>query len=459
MTYTRRNFIKTAAAAAMATAMADRLCADSAAPAKRWYKGNLHMHSFWSDGRAFPEQALNWYKSRGYDFCGLSDHNVFPIDGARWKKASEVAKKVLADYLAQFPSAEKRTVAGHDEYRLKTFAEYAALLNEDGKFLVLPAVEDTRNVFYPASGEVRQVHMNFINLPGLPPEMTGSFSARATDVPLADFVRDNRAFVGKYAQSLKRPHLFVLNHPIWDWYDINPEVLIDNPEVRFFELCNNGSSKASPAGFPDDGFDTDRFWDVVNAFRARRNQPFLYGLGNDDTHHYHGKAPMLMPGDAWNLVRADALTPEALIAAFEAGDSVVCEGVEPCKVEFDRATGRLTVGVAAKAGVARTIRFIVSKRDFSETPESVVKVTPPRAKAAEQKTFAREFKVYDRKKVGIVVKTAEGRPGEALEASYTLADDDLYVRARIESPGKPVCTAALHPRLHVAWTQPYRALP
>ena len=33
---------------------------------KRWYKGNLHMHTFWSDGKAFPEEAVAWYKSRGY---------------------------------------------------------------------------------------------------------------------------------------------------------------------------------------------------------------------------------------------------------------------------------------------------------------------------------------------------------------------------------------------------------
>jgi len=456
MTYTRRSFIKTAAAAAMATA-AGRLCADGAAPAKRWYKGNLHMHSFWSDGRAFPEQALGWYKSHGYNFCGLTDHNVFADNGARWKKASDVAKNVLAEYLAHFPSAEKRTVKGRDEYRLKTFAEYSALLNEKEKFLVLPGVEDTRHVAYAKSGEGHAVHMNYINLPGLPPEMQKGFKAGVKDVPLADFVRDNRAFVERYAKKTGRPHLFMLNHPIWTWYDIPPEVLIDNPEVRFFEQCNNGSPKASPVGFPADGLDTDRFWDVVNAFRARRNQPLLYGVGNDDTHYYHGEGgDMLMPGNAWNLVRADALTPEALIAAFEAGDSVVCEGVEPSDVAFDGGTGRLTVRVAAKKGLARTVRFIVSKRDFSERPEATVAVTPPGASEKDRKTFARVFKVYDRQKVGIVAKTAKGVAGAELVASYTLQPDDLYVRARIESPGTPLCTAHLHPRLHVAWTQPYR---
>ena len=31
----------------------------------RWYRGMLHMHSHWSDGRALPEQAVAAYKDVG----------------------------------------------------------------------------------------------------------------------------------------------------------------------------------------------------------------------------------------------------------------------------------------------------------------------------------------------------------------------------------------------------------
>src|SRR4051812_44910849 len=55
-------------------------CAGPAAaaqgPEKRWYKGNLHTHSLWSDGDDFPEMIADWYRARGYDFLALSDHNV-----------------------------------------------------------------------------------------------------------------------------------------------------------------------------------------------------------------------------------------------------------------------------------------------------------------------------------------------------------------------------------------------
>ena len=45
-------------------------------PSPRWLKGNLHTHSFWSDGDDFPEMIADWYKRHDYHFLGLTDHNV-----------------------------------------------------------------------------------------------------------------------------------------------------------------------------------------------------------------------------------------------------------------------------------------------------------------------------------------------------------------------------------------------
>ena len=64
--------------------------------------------------------------------------------------------------------------------------------------------------------------------------------------------------------------------------------------------------------------------------------------------------------------------------------------------------------------------------------------------------------------IGATVKLAEGARGEAVEAEYTLADDDLYVRARIESDEIAPYYAAgnkgpMHPKTAMAWTQPYVA--
>jgi len=33
---------------------------------QHWQKGNLHTHSFWSDGDDFPEMIIDWYKENDY---------------------------------------------------------------------------------------------------------------------------------------------------------------------------------------------------------------------------------------------------------------------------------------------------------------------------------------------------------------------------------------------------------
>ena len=48
-------------------------------PNSRWWKGNLHTHSFWSDGNDFPEMIVSWYAENGYNFLTLSDHNILSV--------------------------------------------------------------------------------------------------------------------------------------------------------------------------------------------------------------------------------------------------------------------------------------------------------------------------------------------------------------------------------------------
>jgi hypothetical protein len=52
-------------------------------PAARWWKGNLHTHSLWSDGKEAPEKIARWYKSRGYNFLSLTEHNILKTLAAR----------------------------------------------------------------------------------------------------------------------------------------------------------------------------------------------------------------------------------------------------------------------------------------------------------------------------------------------------------------------------------------
>ena len=390
---TRLEFLGSAAAfAALSGCQMSGPCCLGGKGKKRWYKGNLHMHTFWSDGNAFPEEAVAWYKNRGYNFLGLSDHNMFQDDPDSWiaivgdnekgftpawvktkptrRYVFTAKQRYFDDYITAFPDAKIRTDAnGRTEARLSTFDELSARFNAPGEFLLLPDVEATRSVQYQ-DGRVHQLHMNYVNLPQLLPSFASpDFKRIAKDIPLGQFLGQHAKETTELARTLGRPSLFILNHPIWRWYDVGPEVMVENPSVRFFEVCNNGSPFESAAGLPSDGLDTDRLWDVANAFRLRHGQPLLYGIGTDDTHRYRGeRCEMLMPGNAWSLVRAESLDAASLIAAMNAGDFVTCEGLEPDDVSFDPSAG--TLEVSAPAGLSvRTVRFIVTKRDFSEKPD------------------------------------------------------------------------------------------
>ena len=459
MQTTRRGFLAAGAALAAATGMRSEAKAVSAG-GKRFYKGQFHTHTYWSDGSAFPEQSIQFYRETGYHFLGLSDHNVY-AEGRRVKKVGKgkgcIRQEIFDAYRRDFPaSAQFETAAdGTTEVVVQTYAKMREIFEKPGEFLLLDAVEGTTRVV-DANGVDNQVHMNYLNVPGVP-EFFRSCGTKAT---VAQRIADSLKAVEAMAKERGRESMFILNHPIWRWYDVKPEDLIANPEVRFFELCNGGSPYRPGNGLPTDGFATDRFWDVVNAFRVRKGQPLLYGVGNDDTHSYFG-TPGHVPGihclpyNAWSLVRADALTAEALIRAMKAGDFAVCEGVQPEEFSFDAASGTLSVSVAGKKNLCRTIQFIVTKRDFSEKPVKTVSIEAPDAPEEKRKIYARTINVYDTKKIGCVAKIVSGGIGEAVAASYTMKPDDLYVRARIISPERPAASAFQHPKVQVAWTQPY----
>ena len=59
----RRNFLKSGMMAAGAvTGGGCAMVSGSAAGGKKFYKGQFHTHTWWSDGKAAPEQAVAFYK-------------------------------------------------------------------------------------------------------------------------------------------------------------------------------------------------------------------------------------------------------------------------------------------------------------------------------------------------------------------------------------------------------------
>ena len=387
-----------------------------------WYRGNIHMHSYWSDGVAFPEEAIDYYRSRGYQFLCLSDHYELQVNEKNWQEVG--GKKVKAEAAEQYlkaygDTADKKTEDGKDYLRLKTIWELKQQFDNDGKFLLIPSFELTGRI-----GE-SEVHMNAINV-----KATLPYKKEKT---VTETVDENGKAVAAHGANT----LFMLNHPFWRYFDIQPETLIALPQVRFYELSNGGNIFAATPGW----YSMEGFWDIVNAFRIVAGHPPVFGVATDDTHGY--KTPEGVDTfRGWVCVRAPKLDCDTLVQAMNRGDFYSSSGVVLKDVAFDAATGTLAVQVEPKANETYEITFTVTRADFDRT------TTPLDDPAADKKPARQGLKYSD--SIGVVAKKVSGT-----SASYTMQPDDLYVRATVTSSTKMVKPALCGPFVHTAWTQPY----
>src|SRR5262245_60360240 len=126
--------------------------ATAPADKRRWYRGNLHMHSFWSDGQHFAEMAAAHYKAAGYQFIAFTEHDRFQV-GEKWIPLTQPTPSGQplgesawwADYLQRFGPdwVQRAQRQGQDCVRLRPLAEYRSLLEEPERFLIVNGEEVT----------------------------------------------------------------------------------------------------------------------------------------------------------------------------------------------------------------------------------------------------------------------------------------------------------------------------
>ena len=353
------------------------LTACAAAP-QRWYKGNLHTHTLWSDGNHFPEMVVDWYAQRNYDFLALTDHNVL-ADHDKWMQNDVVVRRggrtALADYRARFGDdwVEERSRDGKLEVRLKRLDEFSPLFES---LLLIPAEEVT------SSFEKKPIHINATTIASrLEPQRGAS---------VQDVIRKTMRAAAAHAAEHGRPVLAHLNHPNFGW-GVSADDIAHVTEERFFEVWNGHPSVHHEGDSNRPG--TERLWDIANTTRRRDlDAALLYGLGTDDCHNYHN-ASGSTPGRGWVMVRAGACTAEALLAAIDAGDFYASSGVVLTDVAFDGRT--LKINVEGHEGASYVTEFIGTRRDGP---------------------------------VGEVLARVEG-----LRPSYAATGDELFVRATVTS--------------------------
>lgn len=390
----------------------------------KWYRGNLHTHSLWSDGDDYLEAIALWYREHNYDFLGFTDHNVL-ADKERWidVEKSKGKQKAFDKLKQKFPDGwvEERKTEDKLETRLKTFREVADRFSEPGKFLLIQGeeVSDSFQKF--------PIHMNANNVKELVVPRHGD--------SVAETIQNNTDALIAQRERTGQPMMIHLNHPNFG-YGVTAEDLMRIRGENFFEVYN-GHPGVNNSGNKEHA-STERIWDIINSFRLSelKMQP-LFGLGTDDGHAYHNiPSRASEPGRGWVMVLSEKLTPESLIAAMEAGRFYASSGVTLERVTSS--TNGLDVAVKADSDVKYTIEFIGTRRGFDSKSEPVLDKEGKEVRATRRYSDD----------IGKVLARVEGTT-----ASYRFTGDELYVRARVTSSRK-------HPNpsevgeFERAWTQP-----
>ncbi len=378
--------------------------AEAQKPAAKWYKGNTHTHSYWSDGDDFPEMIMDWYKSHGYDFISLSDHNIL-AEGEKWKEIPNfpAAKQRFQEYLKKYGTdwvKYKIDTGNRINVKLKTLQEYRPLFEEKGKFLIMQA-EEISDKF-----EERPIHIGAINVKELVKPQGGK--------SVTEVMQNNLDEVNAQRKRTGQTMFSHLNHPNFRWA-IKLEDMLDLKGERFFEVYN-GHPQVNNYG-DSARMGMEELWDKLLVHYIKEGKPLLYGLATDDAHnHIEYKTNLSNPGRGWIMVKAHELTPTALIEAMERGDFYATTGVELSDVIFDNRS--LKIQVKPSVGVNYTIQFCGA------------------GKSAEKG------------KGSVLLKEVKGNTG-----IYTLSKKDLYVRAKIIS-SKLKENPYQKGDVETAWTQP-----
>lgn len=370
-------------------------------PQSKWFKGNLHTHSYWSDGDDYPEMIMKWYKDNDYDFVALSDHNIL-AEGEKWIEVEKGSanEQTFNNYLDTFEDrVEFEEHEDHYRVRLKTLEEYRTLFEEEERFQIIKSEEITDGF------EDKPVHVNATNIRELIEPQGGN--------SVVDVMQNNIDAVLEQREETGEPMFPHINHPNFGW-SITAEDLKKLEGERFFEVYNGHPLVHNEGDSLRSG--TEQMWDEVITHYLLEDKPVLYGIAVDDAHHYREMSTdHANPGRGWIQVKSEELSPDSLITAIERGDFYASTGVRLNNFQFDGST--LSVEIAAEEDVSYTTQFIGTKVDSLN-------------------------------QTGQIFKTVNGT-----DASYTLKGDEMYVRAKIESDKRKE-NPYTEGEVEVAWIQP-----
>ena len=295
-----------------------------------FYKGNLHTHSYWSDGNGFPGEVTAWYKDQGYHFLAVTDHNIL-----------QEGEKIV-------------NVRGEEGIVLQELESYRSDFEEPGKFLLIHGEEISD------AAERKPVHLNGINLKKMVPPAKGA--------TVEECVINNVKAIREALKESGTPEWVIINHPNFGWALKWTDLAKSG--ARFFEVFNGhpGVRNYGDSIRPS----TEEMWDQANKWRIDNDEPLLLGVATDDAHHYDTyKVGRANPGRGWVMVRTGDLAVNTLYEAMVNANYYCSTGVE--LVNFKADHKRIQLWVNPEEGVEYTTEF-VGWLEGSDEPEVLKRV-------------------------------------------------------------------------------------
>lgn len=245
----------------------------------RPFRGNMHIHSFRSDGVEAPEVVLAWYRRYGYDFAGLTDHGQYEpsLEGIKAYDGVALNMKLLPGEEVHSPD------------------NYIHIINFGGNYSVnnLYRADEAR---YRA--EVAEIEKTL------------------TDVPENLCRFEIAASKWVFNKIREANGLSILCHPNWTWYGAynQPGDLYDyflkHIDYDVLELINGGN------------FQHENQLQVAAWYNSGKNGKRAIPEGSDDS---HGSVNGEWFDIGKTYVLAPSLERDELLAAMRCGRCVAVE--------------------------------------------------------------------------------------------------------------------------------------
>lgn len=245
--------------------MKDRIYIDGALP--QW-KGNLHLHTTRSDGRASPREAIAYYRDAGYHFIMVSDHELY------WDQPMAEAGDMLL-------------LAGSEVSLAPHGRGLHSIGDQRHKSLHLLLVYDER---------LRSVQP--------PPWGHGQAIPRQADTGIS-------AWNQLIARHKSQGHFVFLCHPRWS--RLLPEDLLALEGCQALEIWNHGCQASESVA--ESGYE----WDYCLS-RGKR----VLAIATDDVHDYADQARQGRGG--FTMVSAPEGDGPSLMDALDSGQYYASSG-------------------------------------------------------------------------------------------------------------------------------------